>query len=460
MVYNLQREPLLKRLPTVIDRTYEVQAYDVDNLYPQRAEEVKNRSYTLKSAVERLAEFIDGEGFEDFNLATLILNSEGQTANEVLDIIAQDKACFNGIALHIKYNLNYKISEVTPIEFMFCRLGIPDENGHVHEIKYNTNWERDFAKTENNLFEIYTYPVFNPNPEVVKEQIAEYGFENYPGQILYWTPKPGIYPKAPFDPVFDNAQAQSEIGVFELASIQNGFTATTIFKYPGQFESDEKRREFKKKLDMHKGAKGAKSTIVVENPSGEELDLVETIQMQNTDRMFEFTSKNVKNAIRECLSMPAEILGQLPETGMFNQQQIQDAYTYVNAITRGHRNQIERIFQKILAHWKTPLQIKTTRIKPQAYFDQATAQPAAPSSQPGQSVAAPGEPTAAKPEFNEHLAGLTGKQYQNLMRIIRNIANGKMTREQGLAMLKMSFGFTEEQANALLIDIEDDDIDL
>lgn len=442
MIYK--RDPYLKRLPTVIDRTLGIQTYDVDNLYPQRADEVRRRSYTTKSAVERLAEFIDGEGFQDKILADLIMNADNMTGNDILDFIAQDKAAFSGFALHISYNLNYKISEITPIDFMFCRFGLPDEWGNVKEIRYSNNWERDMSKTVDRQFHVLSYPVFNPNPEVVRNQVEEWGMDNYPGQILLWTPRPGIYPECSFDPVFDNAQSQSEIGVFELSSIQNGFTATTIFKYPGKFESEQKKEEFKRKLNDHKGAAGAKSTIVVENPSGDELDLIETIQMQNTDKMFEFTSKNVKNAIRENMSMPAPILGQLPETGMFNQEDIENSYTYFNAVTRGHRNQIARVFKKIMSFWKDPLTIASFKIIPQAY-DEADTPAQAPSEQQ---------------EFNADRAGMSGRQFQNLTRILRQIDQGKITREQGISMLKLSFGFSDEEANSLVNDIQDGDIDI
>ena len=446
MVYSFERQVYQKRLPTVIDRTWGIQAYDVDNLYPQRADEVRKRSYTTKSAVERLAEFIDGEGFEDNVLANLIVNSEGMTANDVLDFIAQDKAPFCGFALHFTYNLNYKISQITPIDFMFCRFGLPDRFGNVCDIKYNNNWEMDYNKVIDRLFQIDEYPVFNPDPNVVKAQIQQYGFDKYPGQILLWTPKPGIYPAASFDPVFDNAQTQSEIGVYELYAVQNDFGIEKIFKYPGTFEDEDKKREFKRRLDAHKGPKGAKSTMVVENPTGQELNLIESIQMQNTDKMFEFTSKNVKNAIRESMAVPAPIIGQLPENGMFNQEQIKDSYTYFNALTRGHRNQIERVFKKIMAYWKDPIQITSFRIKPQAYGDDATG---------GQSTSQPG---ATETDFNANLAGLTGKQSQNLRRIQRQFDQGKITRTQAIAELKLSFGLTDDQAATLIDDDTSNDV--
>lgn len=452
MIYTIQREPYIKRIPTIIDRTYGVQSYDVDNLYPQRADEVRNRSFTAKRAVEKTADFIYGKGFEDPALGKLVVNSDRQNANKLLNIISQDKAIYTGFALHFKYNLNYRIAEVCPVEFMYCRLGIPDEWGNVSHIMYNTNWERDSAKTVNPVFEVHAYPVFNPDSEVVKAQIEEYGgITEYPGQILYWTPKPGVYPKCSFDAVFDQAQTQAEIGVFQLSGIQNRFSATTILRYPGTFEDEEKERKFKRKLQPLKGAEGANSIIVIEDTTGDTNPppLVENVQMQNTDKMYEITEKNVKNAVRESMAVPAPILAQLPENGMFNQEQIKEAYTYFNDVTVKHRTEISEVIEEIIKYWSTPVAVTSYNIKPLQYGDaSSTVSPG----QPYQPVQPGDQPGAVKPEFNAALAGLTGKQSQNLRRIQRQYDAQKITKAQAIAELKISFGLTEDQALSLLDD--------
>lgn len=451
MIFSSQRETYIKRLPTVIDRSWGIQAYDLDNLYPQRLDEIRKRSFTLKSAIERISEFIDGEGFEDQILAKLILNCEGQTANDVLEAIAKDKSCL-GFALHFKYNpFTFRIMEITPIEFMYSRFGLPDENGNVCEIAYCRNWEQDPYKEIDNAIKIEFFPVFNPDPQVVKEQIEQYGFDEnfqscFPGQVLYWTPKPGVYPEATFDAVADNAQTQSEVGTYQLATIQNDFSIEKIFKYPGEFVDKKAEQDFKDSLNPMMGAKGAKSTIVVSVPVGTDLPtggLIESIQMQNTDKMYEFTSKDVRNAIREGLSIPAAILGQLPEAGMFNQEQITDSFNYFNSITRNHRNQISRVFERIMKYWKDPLPITSYKITPQSYGD--TPSPAAQTALPG---ATPGQPAQAveRPQMNDALTKLTASQRRNFDRILKryDMGNPQYTYERTFQDMR-SFGLTDDE---------------
>jgi hypothetical protein len=452
MIYTIQRDPYLKRLPAVIDRVYEIQAYDVDNLYPQRADEVRNGSFTLKSAIDRITDFIKGQGWEDPALADLVVNSEGITATDVLDFIAQDKSPFMGFVLHFKYNLNFRIAEITPLEWMYNRLGLPNERGAITDIKYSTNWERDPCKVLHDPYEIEVYPVFNPDPNVVRQQMEQCGgWQNYPGQIMYWTPKPGKYPKVRFDAAFDYAQAQAEIGVASVSGIQNKFSAQHIFKYPGEFADEAAERKFREAMAQFQGAEGTNSTMVIEDPSGEARELVESIQMQNTDKMYEFTSKDARNALRESLAVPAPILGQLPESGMFNQEEIRDSYDYMNVMTSGDRDQIVRVFKKIFSHWWQPVAFSTFNIKPLMYGNVAstTGQPA-PGATPGQpGQAQPGVEPAPARAVDENLTRLDPKQTGHLLRVMRLVERGKMSREAGLVMLK-AYGFTEDELNIFL----------
>lgn len=364
---NERYDPYIKRVPTVVDQLDEIQQYDSDNLYPQRVEETRNRSFTLKSATKKLAEFLEGDGFSIPSLGSRMIGVNGEDANEVLRHVSKDKSLYDGFALHVGYNANYRPHRITLLKFKDCRLGLPDESGQVNLIKYNTNWERDYRKEITAEYKIDSFPVFNPDIEVVKAQIEAYGVEDYPGQILYYTPERNQYPLSTFDAVFDKAQSQNDIGVFELANIQEGFVGTTLFKYPGKFENKNAELKVQQKLNQHKGPGGSR-IMVAENPGGEANNLFETINMPNVDKMFELTGKNIKSAIRENYSMPAEILGVMPESGMFNQENIKQAYHYYNTITQSTRNEIESVLKKILGPMGITEEIK---IKPLTYLDES-----------------------------------------------------------------------------------------
>jgi hypothetical protein len=51
---------------------------------------------------------------------------------------------------------------------------------------------------------------------------------------------------------------------------------------------------------------------------------------------------------------------------------------------------------------------------------------------------------------NDSIKNLTGRQYQNVMRIVRQFTGGKLTKEQAALMLKNGFAFTDSDVNTFL----------
>lgn len=353
----LRYDPDVKRLRTFVDRTEGIQWYTRNNLYPQIVEAIRDRSYTIKSACDRLSKFLRGEGFEDKSLADLVVNSKGLTLNNILKQVAIDGASFSGsFVVHLGVNMNGQYNNISVWPLQYWRFGLPDENGDIHDYKYNSNWERDPYKELSNAKNIIEYDKFNPDPEAIKEEINEHGL-SYKGQVFYFTPLEDQYPLATFDSVLDQGQTQEEIGLFRLSSIQNGLNATNIFSYPGKFEDKQKEQDFIESISQFKGGAGAGSTIVIEDESGtrKAQDLVTPLSLQNNDKIHEFISKDDKNAIMEAFAMPKGILGVLPEAGMFNQENLQQEYIYYNSITRDYRTDISDAFKKIFSNWHKPV---------------------------------------------------------------------------------------------------------
>lgn len=443
------RVPVLKRLPTRIDPTEGIQRYDTDNLYPQRAKETMYRSYTVSGVIEKLAGFINGEGFADPALNDIVIYQDKlrqKTLRALLDEIGQDFAWANGIALHFKYNLNYTWSEVSCIPFEYCRLGIQDEEGDVWKIMYSTNWERDYMKEQKERT-IIEYDRFNPDPEAVAAQIEEAGgIENYKGQILYFSMAgDNQYPRCSFDPVFEQAQTQAEIALFALNNVVNGFTAGHIMMYPGKFETDNDRNDFIGRLKKHKGAMGANSMMVVETGTSDASikasDLLVKTELPNNDKLYEFTLNWIEKSILQCYGMPYEILGKVPDTGLFTKQQVEDAYTYYNAVTRDRRVTVSRLLQWIFKYYQSPIE-SDFKIRPQQYDVE------------GMSATQAGQP-AQERQVNSTLTNMTGRQKQNYDRMIREYTNGKKSWTETKTLLQSAFGFSDDEILVLIGDNPD-----
>jgi hypothetical protein len=326
-----------KRIETPVNHQWNIVDYGLSNLYPQLMEELYKRSPLTKAAIQVLSEFYAGEGWAQNG--NEICNRYGQSFNEILRNIGDDLALFQGFALHMNYNGLGKIVEIQNIPFQYCRLGLPNEKGKINNVYVSRNWEEDYYKEK-----VYKgiqpkkYSLFNPRT-ALEETIT-----GGTGQVMYFTPKMFTYPLASFDAIRDAVQTDAEIQTFMLSNIQNGFLGATIFKYPGGFDNDEEKNNVLDKVKGLQGSGNANSILVAETPEDFTGSLIDAIPAPNNDKLFEITSKRVRDVILQNYAIPGPLMGVNPEGGIFTQQAIRDSYIYMNTRTRNKRKLIERLF--------------------------------------------------------------------------------------------------------------------
>ncbi len=357
---TITKDPIIRRLPSRRDRSDDIQTYDVDNLYPQRMEEIARTSPITKSCIRVLAKFIEGEGFEDTNINRIKINRRGVTVRDLLRFASKSWAQYHGFAMHFDYNMLAEIAGITPLFFKYVRMGLADKSGRINTLAFSSNWEQDPEKIRK---EVQHFPVFDPAPDTVLKQIelAE-GIHNYPGQILYFTPEPDQYPLATFDPMVDSVQSSGEIALFELGNLQNGFMAGHIINYPGTFDDEKDKEKVAAELKAFKGARNANSFMLVENPSELSRPLVEKLDLPNNDKMFEVTAKNVRDTIIDGFNIKKALVTS-PDSGMFNQEDIENSYKLMNIMTQEYRDLFEDIFQDFLEPFWRPIGSGNFKIK-------------------------------------------------------------------------------------------------
>lgn len=432
MVLFEKARPLIKREPTVVDVTEKILRFGSDNLYPQRAEELVKRSATLQSLMNRIADFVNGEGFVDPVVANLVVNRQGlkgQTANKVLQKVSHPFVRYATFPCHVGYNLLGQISEINPLPFETIRFGLKNKEGCITHFAYSSNWERD--SRSGNEQNIRFYPRFNPDPAKVLEQIEKAGgIYNYRGQILYLTPTDDVYPMATFDAVYDDAQVQNEIGLFKIANTQNSFIGNSLIVYPGVFTSNEEEQSWKDLIAGKVGVRNAGSRIGIQDKSGlkKASDMIQPLNMPSLDKMFEYTEKSVKDNIIQSEGFPEILLGK-SASGLFAQGDMEEAYTYVNAMTRNRRAQLSEIFSLIFSYWETPITTDAAIIE-QRYIRNSA------------------EGTAV--DINDNLKGMSGREAINFARILRKYAQGKYDRATAETLLRSGFGLSEEEIKKLL----------
>ena len=333
-------KPTYQRIATPRDSVDGILMYGIDNLYPQMIESVFNLSPITKSAVNLMANFIRGDGFERGDVE---VNEMGETANDVLHSISQDMALYNGYGLHLNSNGLGKVTTVEHIPFEFIRFGLPNQDGRIRDVKISNNWESsNQQQLPNNKLNAKKYLLYNDT------QNATEALTSGRGMVLYITPKKNEYPLASIDAIIETAQSDSELQKFELGNIVNGFLSMSIFKYPSSGD-DVQEDAIREKVKQFQGAMAANSIMVVgiDEDSENFQNLIEQVPANNNDSLFINTTLNVKNRILQNFALPSGLMGMLPEGAVFTATQLADEYTYMNLRTKDIRNTLARQFDKL-----------------------------------------------------------------------------------------------------------------
>lgn len=227
----IKREPAR---PGMKDMAEKILPYGQNNAFPLILAQLVQESSIASACISTLSDFIEGSGFSDENAKDIKMNSQGDTLGTIHSVNAQTYALYEGVALNIKYNAQFKISEVFSIPFENCRLAIPDDNGYISKIRYNPYYgTSQFVKSWTE-----EYDVFNPDPEIVKKQIenATLKKEQYKGQILYQSftkPLSRFYSMPQYYSSEYWMRIDAQIGQFHTNNLNNGFYQSVLFRIVG-----------------------------------------------------------------------------------------------------------------------------------------------------------------------------------------------------------------------------------
>ena len=353
-INTLQRTVYVKRIAQTSSIAKDIITYDIDNLYPQKVRSIMERSGTTQSAVNTLANFTRGEGFERDDV---ILNRDNMTGFDILRYISIEKAIFKGFALHFNYSRAGVITEINPVNFESFRY-----NKDMSKLLRKKDWLSWKEKSQE-------YNIFNL--DTVRSEIAEQGFNNYKGQILYWKPDMAeIYPLCRFDACIDDAQLEAEAKIYKLSNIQNDYSLGGMFILPMSVKSSEEGKDIEDKIKNNgKGSANAGNSLVVYTPISEGMSghkyFVPTSR-NNIDSMFTNQLNDARDSIYAVYNQPP-ILNGIAKNGMFNQESFKDAFMYYNSQTEQDRKDLERILSLIFSN--SVFGINDIEIKPKQLIE-------------------------------------------------------------------------------------------
>lgn len=343
--------------------------YGADNNYPRKIMQSSERSSALVTARNKQAQFVQGLGFQGAtaidvkNDTAIVINSNGQTAYDLLKFCAEQKANIN-IAIHVNYNSLGEAVEFNLVQYDFVRRKIRTKEDVFNKYIITNIWhlENDYTsygyaakimefnkwienKEEKLSFVALECFEYNPDPQVVRQQIElSGGIENYSGQLFYAKRTEDIYQKAVYDSVADDFQFLAESKLASLSNIQNGYSASGILKYPGNLTGTKEIEEAKLKINSTKGAINTGRVVTVPMmPTADNVvpgNLFEPTNLQNIDKLYIEQKKDARENIKKLYSQPSALIGE-DTTGNFATQKMQETFDFYNSITEPLRQELE-----------------------------------------------------------------------------------------------------------------------
>jgi len=344
-------EPRLQRVDL---KSIGVIAYDFDNKYPQRVIDITNDSGTAKTCLKLFTKFVTGSGANDVDFGKIKINKKGLTVNKLIRKMAGSIGRNDGIAIHFNYNGLGKKTEINFIPWEFCRLTM-DEGKHPNMIAIYDDWSKTKRKkmSKKDLSYVHKY-----DPSKVMEQVQSCEgkddaekWSNYKGQVLYWTPGGSEeYPLAPFDSVLEDMITEAQTKRFKNNTSAKSFLASHIVitnKEEADADdedivSEDSGESIGEALTQFAGGDGAGTMMHIERENDEEQIEIKKVELQNYDKLFEYTEdSSTLDIIRQFLIPPILLLQSSISLG--GGGELAAAKEYYNDVTAPDRDIIEEL---------------------------------------------------------------------------------------------------------------------
>jgi hypothetical protein len=439
-----------------------------DNL-PNTIISTVDDSGTATVCAARLGQFIAADGFIQDGLDKVQANSK-QKLREVLAELSTNIAYLEGLALLLVFDVDGSIRKIFNADIKTLR-------------RKDSGFERNPLMGEIGKRETETQFLLEYDPDRstadrlndIKRQIKQYGSQQ--GEILYIFRKGlgryyDIYPVPRYFAGIEDIVSDGKLSRLELRNITQGFRTPVIIS-TGPIDDVNKddneltaQDKFDEALQSFTG-EDASPILHLKGETEEFKPTVTTIDvaeiLDQTDRATDRLAKKVARLMQ----VPDVLIGIAKEGQLGNMQELKNQMALF-ALTVYERQQlITDAFDRIAPRLKLegmeaiqqPVDFTLTTLKP---FDLLPPEVLGRLSDMelrelfeidvnGPAPAVPGAPAMMAGETNESLANLSGRQLQNILRIVKRYNKGELDEDQAAQLLMAGYGLTQDQANVWLV---------
>lgn len=414
--------------------------YGSDNLYPQYLIEKFNNSAIHKAIVVSKKEQVMGDGLVSLNnpMATVNLINPKETVSEVMAKCALDLILFGGYALNVVWSRDRKtIAEIYHLDFSRIRCGkIDPEKDMIEKYYYCADWS-NIRK-----FKIEEYPTFSQDD---KEPSQVYYFKSY-------QPSQSYYPAPDYSGALSAIQIDIEFRNFHMRNLQNGMRPSLWINFRGGVPGIEEQEIITRAIEnQYSGTDNAGAAIISFNESQEQSPEIVQIEAGTNDSyyaaLYEDILRNILSAHR---ISTGELFGISTAGKLGSKDEITTHIEYIRkTVIMPYQKELLKTFDKLVSlKFEKPT---TFEIKPLSVYETGDIE-----QNPKVVDENVTSVNASDIAVNENIKALKGREYQALMRIVREYNKGKINRMQAQQMLMSGYGLTEEQCDAWLGEEEEE----
>ena len=417
--------------------------FGAKNNYPNYLIELYGESPKHGAIVKGKVNYIFGKGFEGVEQKA---NSQGETWNQIMKRSILDDELQGGYYLQIIYNALGKIKDVFHIEFQKVRVSKDLQTFYV-----KNDWTASDFKEK-----AREYPAFNPNDPSGPQIFF----------VKQYNPKSDVYPLPSYFQGLNYIESDIQVSRHILGNAKHNFVATKLINFnnglPQEEEQEMVETDLKRKFANHDGDR----VVIAFNPSRENaVDIVNLGETSLTKEDFTNVNNLIMQEIFSCHQVTSPMLFGIKTEGQLGgRSEIRDAYqifqnTYVNERQQEH----EQTFTTLMNLAGIEGEFKIVPVEPLSFeFSEAVMSANMTRDEIREklglqsSVVTDASGVTTQPvQANATLTNLSGRQHQNVMRIVRQFGSGKINKAQATLMLKNGFGFTDADVDTFL-GIDDD----
>lgn len=423
------------------------------NDYPDYLIDLYRKSAKHNAIVKGKVNYITGNGWKsgepDPAAEAFIAAPNGyETLPELTRKVSMDIEIFGGAYLEIIWSVvGGQISSITHIDYTKIRTSADN----------TSYWYKDNGWKERKG-EIKVIPAFNTK---VREG----------RQILYireYQPDLYAYALPGYMGSLNYIESDIEVSQHVLSNAQSGFSASKLITLPnGEPSPDEKRKIDRKFQDNFSGADGKKFILSFVNDPSRKPIIDDLGASDLTKEDFGRVDTMIQQNIFAGHGITSPVLFGIAEPGKLGtRNEMRDAYeVFKNTYVNDKQQHLEQVFNRLARINGVTSEISIIPVEPISYeLSEATIVSVAPREwilekagidvtkyQTEPAAGTDGTtPQAASVEVNDNLKSMTGRQWQQMARIVREFSKGKITRDQAGMMLRSGYGLSDEEVMTML----------